>query len=202
MGDNGKQDLARKNRKILNITLGVVFGMVLLSFASVPLYRLTCQVMGWGGTTQMVEANPNTRTYDRAFTVKFNTNVAQGMPWAFRPDIRETVVKAGQDGFISFVAENKGQNPVTGTAVYNVTPLQAGKYFYKTQCFCFGEQVLNPGEKVHMPVVFFVDPAIMEDKDLAGLSTITLSYTFFKKDSPELEKAMEKFYTDHGDSKT
>lgn len=202
MGDNGKQDLARKNRKILNITLGVVFGMVLLSFASVPLYRLTCQVMGWGGTTQMAETNPNTKTYDRAFTVKFNTNVASGMPWAFRPDIRETVVKAGQDGFISFVAENKGQNPVTGTAVYNVTPLQAGKYFYKTQCFCFGEQVLNPGEKVHMPVVFFVDPAIMEDKDLADLSTITLSYTFFKKDSPELEKAMEKFYTDHGDSKT
>lgn len=195
-------DLARKNRRILNITLGVVAGMVLLSFASVPIYRLTCQVMGWGGTTQMVETNPNTRVYDRTFTVKFNTNVAQGMPWSFRPDIREVDVKAGQDGFISFIAENKGAKPVVGTAVYNVTPLQAGKYFYKTQCFCFGEQVLNPGEKVHMPVVFFVDPAIMEDKDLSDLSAITLSYTFFKKDSPELEKAMEKFYTDHGDSKT
>src|SRR5690606_13439289 len=105
----------------------------------------------------------------------------------------EVRVRAGQDGFISYLAENRGTAPVTGTAVYNVTPLEAGKYFYKTQCFCFGEQRLNPGEAVHMPVVFFIDPAIENDRDLRDVNAITLSYTFYETDTPALEKAVENF---------
>lgn len=196
------EDIARKNRRLLLTALSVAVAMIVLAYASVPLYRLACQVMGWSGTTQVVDANPNTRVYAREFNVKFTANVAQNMPWTFRPDLREVTVRAGQDGFIAYSAENRDSRPVTGTAVYNVTPFKAAKYFYKTQCFCFGEQVLAPREKTHMPVVFFIDPKIMEDDDLKDLKTITLSYTFFRKDSPELEKAMEKFYNTAGDSKT
>lgn len=188
--------MRNKNNEVLGITMGVVVGMVVLAYASVPLYRLACQALGWGGTTQVVTVNPHTEVYPREFAVKFDSNVAHNMPWSFRPDLREVKVKAGQDGFISFIAENNSDVPITGTAVYNVTPPQAGKYFYKTQCFCFGEQVLEPHQKVNMPVVFFVDPKIMNDESLKDLGTITLSYTFFRKDSAELESALEKFYSE------
>lgn len=195
-------DLQAKNKRVLKITLGVVVGMIVLSFASVPLYRLTCKVTGWGGTTQMVKVNPNHQSLDRKIKILFNTNVAKNMDWHFAPDIRETDIAVGADGFTSFIAENKSSEAITGTAVYNVTPLKAGKYFYKTQCFCFGEQVLQPHQSVHMPVTFFVDPKIMDDRDLDDVTTITLSYTFFRKDSPELEKAMETFYNTNSDSQT
>lgn len=189
-------DIAARNKKTLYRVFGIVAGMVALAYISVPIYRITCQAFGWGGTTQMVDNNPNKPVPGREFRIRFNTNVAAGMPWDFKPDIHETKVVPGQDGFISFIAHNKSDKPVVGTAVYNVTPLKAGKYFYKTQCFCFGEQVLEPGQTVHMPVSFFVDPKIMDDREMREVTTITLSYTFFKKDSPELEKAMEKFYNE------
>lgn len=191
-------DLQRKNAKVMLVTLGVVFGMIGLSFASVPLYRMICQVTGWGGTTQMVEANTSDKIYDREITVRFNTDVAQGMPWEFKPELRSVPVKVGQDGLISFVAKNLSDAPVTGTAVYNVTPLKVAKYFYKTQCFCFGEQTLQPGQMQHMPVTFFVDPAIMQDRDMDDVKTITLSYSFFRHGTQELESAIEKYYNDHG----
>ncbi|HRI77416.1 MAG: cytochrome c oxidase assembly protein [Alphaproteobacteria bacterium] len=191
-------DLQRKNAKVMLVTLGVVFGMIGLSFASVPLYRMICQVTGWGGTTQMVEANTSDKIYDREITIRFNADVAQGMPWEFKPELRSVPVKVGQDGLISFVAKNLSDIPVTGTAVYNVTPLKVAKYFYKTQCFCFGEQTLQPGQMQHMPVTFFVDPAIMQDRDMDDVKTITLSYSFFRHGTRELESAIEKYYNDHG----
>jgi cytochrome c oxidase assembly protein subunit 11 len=189
--------LQQKNRKILAVTMGVVFGMVLLSFASVPLYRAICQVTGWGGTTRR-EAQNVSQVYDREITVQFNADTDPGIPWIFGPDLRQVKVKVGADAIISYFAENKSKEPVAGTAVYNVTPLKAGKYFNKTQCFCFSEQVLQPGQKVHMPVTFFIDPKIMDDWELRNLKTITLSYTFFRQNSPALEKAYKKFYNDDG----
>lgn len=191
-------DLKQKNARVLLVTFGVVFGMVALSFASVPLYRLICQVTGWGGTTQMVAENTSDRIYDREITVRFNTDVARGMPWDFKPELRSVKVKVGQDGLIAFIAKNTSDTPVTGTAVYNVTPLKAGKYFFKTQCFCFGEQTLNPGQAQHMPVTFFVDPAILQDRDMDDVNTITLSYSFFRHGSRELETAIDNYYKDHG----
>lgn len=194
-------DLQRKNKRILLITLTVVFGMIALAYISVPLYRMICQVTGWGGTTQMVKENPNKgNPLTRKITVRFDTNMARNMPWTFKPDIPSVDVRVGQDGFVSFRAVNPTNQDITGTAIYNVTPLQAGKYFYKTQCFCFDEQRLTAGQTVHMPVSFFIDPKIMDDPEMDPLTTITLSYTFFKKDSPELEKAMETFYNTGNDS--
>jgi len=188
-------DLKQKNIRVLKYTIGFVFFMVAMAYASVPLYDMLCRVTGWGGTTRMTKENPH-KVLDRDITVRFNADVARDMPWSFHPDMKEIKLKVGQDGFVSFVAFNPLSQPVAGTAVYNVTPLKAGKYFYKTQCFCFNEQILTPQLRVHMPVVFFVDPAITEDPEMDDLKTITLSYTFFRKDSEALEKAMEKFYND------
>lgn len=189
-------DLNRKNTKVLLTTMGIVAGMVVLSFASVPIYRKLCQVTGWGGTTQMVTENPYQPVDGRTITVRFDTGVARNMPWDFKPELREVAVQPGQDGLIAFIAENTSAAPATGTAVYNVTPLKAGKYFFKTQCFCFGEQSLAPGQKEYMPVTFFVDPEIVKDRDMDDVNTITLSYTFFRKDSSELQKALDKYYDD------
>jgi cytochrome c oxidase assembly protein subunit 11 len=188
-------DLRRRNRKILGVTLGVVLGMVVLSFASVPIYRRLCQVTGWGGTTQRDVVN-NSMVSDREIIVQFNADTDPNLPWVFKPDLRQVKVKIGADALIAYSAENTSDAVVTGTAIHNVTPLQAGKYFHKTQCFCFGEQSLQPHQKVQMPVTFFVDPAILEDRDLKDLKTITLSYVFYRHQSPELEKATEKFYNE------
>ena len=186
-------DIRQKNKRVLLATLGAAIGMVALSFASVPLYRVLCQATGWGGTTQRAAKNTS-QVYDREIVVQFNADVDPRLPWAFRPDMRQVKVRVGADAIISYFAENQGKLPISGSAVYNVTPLLAGKYFNKTQCFCFGEQILQPGQKVHMPVTFFVDPKIMEDRELKDLKTITLSYTFYRHDSKELEKAVENFY--------
>jgi cytochrome c oxidase assembly protein subunit 11 len=182
------------NRRLLVTILLVVAGMIALSFASVPLYRKICQVTGWGGTTQEVKANPFAgKVYDRVFTVRFNADTDRNLPWTFRPDLVSVDVKTGQTGMASFTAKNDSREPVTGTAIFNVTPLQAGRYFYKTQCFCFSQQTLGPRQGVHMPVVFFIDPAIMQDRELRDLKTITLSYTFYRTDSPAYAGALENF---------
>lgn len=187
-------DLRQKNAKILKLTLGGAVAMLLLSFAAAPLYSTFCKVTGWGGTTQEAVKNASAQVYDREITVQFNADVDPRMPWDFSPAMRQVKVKVGADALISYLAENKSQTPVSGTAVYNVTPPLAGKYFNKTQCFCFAEQVLQPGQKVHMPVAFFIDPKIMDDHELRNLRTITLSYTFYRYNSPELEKATQTFY--------
>jgi cytochrome c oxidase assembly protein subunit 11 len=183
--------LQSRNNKTLMLTLGIVFTMIALSFASVPLYRALCHATGWGGTTATVEKNTS-QVYDREIIVQFNADTDPHLPWVFKPDQRRVKVKVGADAIISYMVLNKGKVPITGTAVHNVTPMKAGKYFNKTQCFCFGAQTLQPGQKLHLPVVFFIDPKIMDDRELKDLRTITLSYTFYRHDSPQLEKAVEK----------
>lgn len=188
--------LEQKNKRIALMVGFIVLLMISLAFASVPLYRLFCAVTGYGGTTQRVTENGQAQILDRVMNVRFNTNTAKDLDWDFKPEVKEMSVNIGADGFINFIAMNKSDKPVAGTALFNVTPLKAGKYFNKVQCFCFGEQILNPGEKVNMPVSFFVDPAITTDKNLDDVTTITLSYSFFKTESAALDKAMEAFEND------
>ncbi len=185
--------LASKNRRVGLAVLGVVVAMLGLAFASVPLYRLFCQVTGYGGTTQTAEVLPD-RILDRRVTVRFDANVSSTLEWDFTPELRHVSVRLGEKGVIAYHARNRADHTVTGTAVYNVTPPKAGPYFHKIQCFCFGEQALAAGEDVSMPVLFFVDPAMDNDPNLADVTEITLSYTFFKAETSELEDALDKFY--------
>ncbi|HPF77917.1 MAG TPA: cytochrome c oxidase assembly protein [Alphaproteobacteria bacterium] len=186
-----------KNTKTLVSVLGVVAVMIGLAFASVPLYNVFCRVTGYGGTTQVSELAPSEdQILDRDITIHFNSDTNRNIKWDFKPDKRQITIKVGQQGFMSFRTKNNDNKAVTGTAVYNVTPSKAGEYFHKTQCFCFDRQTLKPGEEVEMPVVFYVDPSIAEDRNMDDVSTITLSYSFFKADSKELDSAIEAFYND------
>jgi len=182
-----------KNTKTISFVFLFVAVMIGVAFASVPLYRMFCQITGFGGTTMLSDKLPDT-ILDRDITIKFDTNTSRNINWAFRPEKRQEVLKVGQQGLISFMAKNKGAAPSAGTAVYNVTPNKAGQYFHKTQCFCFDEQMLQPGEEMPMPVVFYIDPSIADDPEMDDVKTITLSYTFFPAESEELDKALEAFY--------
>ncbi|MBP2291959.1 cytochrome c oxidase assembly protein [Azospirillum rugosum] len=173
-------DKIRRRNRLFGIALfGLVAGMVGLAFASAPLYSLFCRVTGFGGTTQRAEAAA-TRIVDRTITIRFNADVNNALPWNFQPELREVKVKLGETGLANYRAENRSAKPTVGTAVYNVTPDKAGIYFNKIQCFCFNEQVLEPGQQVDMPVAFFVDPALADDPNMEDVGTITLSYTFFR----------------------
>lgn len=187
------QNLRKKNARTGLRVLAVVLGMVGLSFASVPLYSLFCQVTGFGGTTMRASSLPDT-ILDREVTIKFNADTDRNMPWIFKPEMRETTVKLGQKGITAYYAKNPLKTPVGGTAIYNVTPEKAGKYFHKIQCFCFDEQILGPGQEASMPVLFFVDPAMDKDPTMNDVKSITLSYTFYKASSEELDSALEAFY--------
>ena len=171
-----------QNRKILFSCVFVVGAMLGLAYASVPLYKLFCQVTGFGGTTQVATEAP-VAVSERTIKVRFNADVNSGLQWQFKPEQREITVRLGEDNLAYYVAENMSVKPVTGQAVYNVTPLKAGQYFNKIACFCFDEQTLEPGQRVDMPVSFYVDPAIAEDINTQDVKTITLSYTFFKADA-------------------
>ncbi len=153
--------------------------MIGLSYASVPLYNIFCRVTGYGGTTQVAWAAP-IEVLERRITVRFDANVADQMPWDFRPVENTMQVKVGEVALASFRATNRSDKEITGTASFNVSPSKAGSYFNKIECFCFTEQVLGPGETVDMPVTFFVDPEIAGDRNLDKVETITLSYTFFE----------------------
>lgn len=171
--------LRRKNRLFMAGLFGLVFGMVGLAYASVPLYALFCQVTGFGGTTQRADAAP-ARQVDRVIKVRFNADVNQSLPWRFKPEQKELTVKLGEMGLAAYQAANRTDQATVGTALYNVTPDKAGKYFNKIECFCFTEQVLEPGQSVDMPVAFFVDPSLADDPAMEDVTTITLSYTFFR----------------------
>lgn len=158
---------------------GLVVGMVGLAFAAVPLYRLFCQVTGFGGTTQVAESAP-AEVGERVIKVRFNADVHGDLPWRFWPETREVTLRVGEPGLVFYGAENLSDRPVVGTATFNVTPLKAGQYFNKVQCFCFDEQALASGEMARLGVSFFVDPAIAQDRNLDEVTTITLSYTFFR----------------------
>ncbi|HYG85520.1 MAG TPA: cytochrome c oxidase assembly protein [Azospirillum sp.] len=171
--------MQRRNRRTLIGLLALVAGMIGLAYASVPLYSLFCQVTGFGGTTQRAQSAPGT-VLERVVTVRFNADVNNGLPWAFRPNQREVKVKLGETALVSYHAENRSKEALTGTAVFNVTPDKTGAYFNKIECFCFTEQVLNPGESADLPIAFFVDPALANDPNLEDVDTITLSYTFYR----------------------
>ena len=192
---NSQEDLARKNKRTASIVMLVVCAMVGLAFASAPLYNLFCRVTGWSGTTQIAEALPaEDEIIDREMIIRFDANTARDLPWDFRPEIKTTTVRLGERGLANFIAMNRAEVPVGGTALFNVTPLKAGKYFHKVQCFCFDEQVLNPNEEVDMPVLFYVDPKLHEDRNMEDVKVITLSYSFFKAESESLDQALEEFY--------
>lgn len=176
---------SRANRRVAVVMAGVALGMVGLAFASVPLYRLFCQVTGYGGTTQRAAATP-AEIGTRIVTVRFDANVAgRDLGWEFRPAQAEITTRVGEVHLAFYRAVNTGTAPSVGIATFNVTPHKAGPYFQKIACFCFAEQELKPGESIDMPVSFFVDPAIARDPNLKDVTTITLSYTFFRaKDDP------------------
>lgn len=168
----------RRNRITAGVALGVAAGMVALSFAAVPLYRAFCQATGYAGTTQVARQAPG-RVGVRMVTVRFNADVASGLPWRFQPEQRSVDVPVGEQALAYFRAANDSDRPIRGVATFNVTPDKAGAYFDKIQCFCFNEQTLQPGQTVEMPVTFFVDPKLLADRNLDDVTTITLSYTFF-----------------------
>jgi cytochrome c oxidase assembly protein subunit 11 len=155
-----------------------VAAMVGAAFASVPLYRIFCSLTGYGGTTQRAEAAPQS-TLARLVTVRFDANIANGLGWSFRPERRQVTVRLGEPVEIAFLAENRSGADNSALASFNVTPGEAGAYFDKITCFCFHAETLKAGESARLPVVFFVDPAMAADRDLDGIDTITLSYTFF-----------------------
>jgi cytochrome c oxidase assembly protein subunit 11 len=165
--------------------VGVIVGMLGLTAAAVPLYRLFCQVTGYGGTTQRVEAPPG-ETSEQTMRVRFNADVDPDLPWSFAPEQRQVEVRIGEQSLAYFRARNRSDHAIVGQATYNVTPFKAGPYFSKIACFCFDEQILQPGEEVDMPVSFYVDPEILRDPNTQDVHTITLSYTFFLvEDGPE-----------------
>ena len=171
-----------RNRIVAFGLTGVVAAMIALAFASAPLYRLFCQVTGFGGTPQRSEAGaaPAGAVSDRVVTIRFNADVNPQLPWSFQPVQRAVQVKVGEQALAFYRASNHADRPVTGNASFNVTPDKAGAYFVKVACFCFEEQTLQPGQTVDMPVTFYVDPAILTDRGLDDVDTITLSYTFFR----------------------
>ncbi|MFC0210166.1 cytochrome c oxidase assembly protein [Chelativorans intermedius] len=192
-GRRNSPELAwRRKRRTAIMLAGLGLGMVGMSFAAVPLYRLFCQVTGYGGTTQVAAAAP-TKQSERRATIRFDANVAANMAWAFSAP-KPVELALGETGVVAYTGRNPTNRPILGTATYNVVPAQAGSYFNKIQCFCFTEQLLMPGEEKEFPVTFFVDPAIEDDPDLASVTTITLSYTFFDK-GPE---ALENYMASHG----
>lgn len=174
----GKRD--RKGLVALSLA-GLVAGMVGLSFAAVPLYRIFCQTTGYGGVPQQAEAAPGT-VLDRTITVRFDANVDRKLPWTFEPVQRVMDVKIGESNLAFFRAINNTDEPVTGSAGFNVAPGIAGRYFTKIECFCFTKQRLAAGESIEMPVTFFVDPKIVDDESAKNISEITLSYTFYRND--------------------
>lgn len=170
----------RNNRTVLQL-VGVVLVMGALSWAAVPFYSWFCRVTGFGGTTMVAEAASDV-VLDETIRVRFDANVDRNMGWSFRPLQREIELKIGENGLAFYEAINTSDVPITGTASYNVAPEVAGYYFAKIECFCFTEQTLQPGERIEMPVSFFVDPELVNDRDAGRVRNITLSYTFHRTD--------------------
>ena len=193
----GSDGQGRSNGRVAVVCLGVVAAMIGLSYASVPLYELFCRVTGFGGTTQVAESMPE-EVGERIVTVRFNADVNPELPWAFQPVERSVRLQVGEPGLAFYRATNRAARTTAGTATFNVTPLKAGQYFNKVECFCFTEQRLAPGESMQMPVSFFVDPAIEEDPNLDDVKTITLSYTFFVDPDAVIEEPHASLRRDAG----
>lgn len=176
-----------KTKTVLQL-VGVVVTMGALAWASVPFYDWFCRVTGFGGTTGVASATTG-EILDKTIKVRFDASLERDMPWEFKPMQLEMELRIGAEGMAFYEAYNPTDKPVAGQASYNVTPYSAGGYFSKIECFCFTEQVLQPGERVQMPVVFFVDPDIVNDNDAKHTNHITLSYTFYQIDLPDQAQA-------------
>lgn len=194
-------DDIRKNAKVAVACVTFVSVMVGVSFAAVPLYDLFCRVTGFGGTTQVAESAPQ-EVIDREITIRFDANVSGGLSWTFKPEVREVTLKVGETARINYIAENTSDVTTVGTSTFNVTPPQSGAYFNKLACFCFTEQPLAPGESIAMPVEFFVSPDVVDDPDMASVTAITLSYTFFPVRDPEAVAHYRDVDSGNADGKT
>ena len=177
--------LDQRNRRVMVFGFLAALAMLGMGYAAVPLYNMFCRVTGFGGTTQRATEADAALAEQLAhsaggttYSIRFDANLARGMPWEFRPAQTTDVVAIGQRDMATFIARNTSDEAVTGTATFNVEPEQAGVYFNKIQCFCFTEQTLQPGQEVRMPVLYYVDPAALEDPNMKGVEQITLSYTF------------------------
>jgi cytochrome c oxidase assembly protein subunit 11 len=194
-------EIRDRNRNYGAWMLALAIGTAGLSYASVPLYRVFCQVTGFGGTVRRAEDGKDGSFLtdmedveiipDRPITVRFNADVSAHVPWRFTPSQSEVVVLPGEAVLAFYVAENMSSKPITGIATYNVAPAKAGLYFNKVQCFCFDEQRLKPGESLDMPVFFYLDPSLVEDEAMADVKDITLSYTFFRAEDVTPEQLQQ-----------
>jgi len=176
--------LSRRHARVALACTVFVGAMVGAAFASVPLYDLFCRATGFGGTPQVASVAPD-RALARHMTVRFDANVAPGLDWDFKPNLRAVDVVVGEPKLVTFTVVNTSNKDLWGSATYNVSPEQTGAYFSKLQCFCFDRQQVKAGETISMPVVFFVDPSIADERDLDNVNTITLSYTFFAAKPPK-----------------
>jgi len=181
--------MTQPNKKRMAMTAGIVVaavvGMTGLGFAAVPLYDAFCKITGYGGTTQEASVAPS-QILERRIEVRFDSNVAPGLPIEFAPKQRTESLRIGETGLAFYTVRNLSDEPVVARATYNVTPHVAGQYFAKLECFCFTDRLLAPGEEAELPVVFFVDPELATDPDTAEINTLTLSYTFFRStEAPE-----------------
>ena len=184
---NNRTDTAasRANRRVAIACLSGAALMVGMAYAAVPLYDLFCRVTGYAGTTQVAVNSEGIRIIDKDVTVRFDANIERGFGWEFAPVQRDVTLKLGETREIAYRAKNLSDKPLTGTATFNVTPQSAGAYFNKIECFCFTETTLQPGEELIMPVVFFVDPDMADTEETRDIHTITLSYTFFERETEE-----------------
>ena len=185
----------RSNLIVAGACLAFFGGMVGAAYAAVPLYKIFCQVTGYGGTTQRAERQYADKVLDREITVRFDANTS-GVPWDFAPVKRAVTMKIGETVQADYRATNLFDTPTSGRATFNVTPDLAGAYFNKVECFCFTDTTLKPGETLEMPVVFYIDPAIVDVPELKDIKTITLSYTFFPRDVEKPVTAAQKTDTD------
>ena len=172
------------NLRVAGSVAGAVAGMLALAYAAVPLYETFCRVTGWAGTTQVAERSSQ-EILKRKITVRFDASRADGMPWAFKPAQVKQELRIGETGLAYYEATNMSDEPVIGTASYNVQPAKAGLYFMKVECFCFTEQRLEPGESMLMPVTYFIDPELADERNLDDVREITLSYTFYRDHDAE-----------------
>jgi len=192
-------NLDQRNAQTGMIAFAGALAMLGMGYAAVPLYDLFCRVTGFGGTTQVATSAEADRAAVLAggetMSIRFDATTARDMPWEFRPSQATDRVQIGVRDMTTYIAMNRGSEPITGTATFNVEPSQAGKYFNKIQCFCFTEQTLRPGQAVRMPVLYYVDPAILEDEFMQDVEQITLSYTFHRAKEP-VSAALERSNSD------
>ena len=174
-----QNNLKAQNKKVIFIITFVGMLMLSLSYAAVPLYDIFCRVTGFGGTTQIASSAPGSTGHPN-INIRFESNITDSLNWDFYSKTKTVKIPMGEEKTIYYFAKNLSEEPIVGTATFNVTPAKAGQYFMKIDCFCFVEQLLNPGESMNMPVTFFIDPDLYKDENVQEVNEITLSYTFMK----------------------